>query len=118
MFYRARRRRSPEAAVEVTTVSRIHFDVESDHFTKTGSGQKHYRERALKKRCGVSVGAVGALVRKTASFVEFSLCLSRACLGKMFVLFINGLKMSFFAGRGGCGEGSVEGELGAARGHG
>ena len=25
------------------------------------------------------------LVRKTASFFEFSLCLSRACLGKMFV---------------------------------
>jgi hypothetical protein len=41
-------------------------------------------------------------VRKTASFFEFSLCLSRACLGKMIVfisfLYINGSKMPFFAG--------------------
>jgi hypothetical protein len=33
---------------------------------------------------------------KTASlFFEFSLCLSRACLGKMFVFYINGSKMPF-----------------------
>jgi hypothetical protein len=37
-------------------------------------------------------------VGKTASFFEFSLCLSRACLGKMIVLYINGSKMPFFAG--------------------
>jgi hypothetical protein len=38
-------------------------------------------------------------VRKTASFFEFSLCLSRACLGKMIVFkCINGSKMPFFAG--------------------
>jgi hypothetical protein len=29
-----------------------------------------------------------ASVRKTASFFEFSLCLSRACLGKMIVFYI------------------------------
>ena len=37
-------------------------------------------------------------VRKSASFFEFSLCLSRACLGKMIVLYINGAKIPFFAG--------------------
>jgi hypothetical protein len=31
-------------------------------------------------------------VRKTASFFEFSLCLSRACLGKMFVFIYKWLK--------------------------
>ena len=41
-----------------------------------------------------------SMVRKTASFFEFSLCLSRACLGKMIVLYINGSKMPFFAGHG------------------
>jgi hypothetical protein len=34
---------------------------------------------------------------KTVSFLEFSLCLSRACLGKMFVhIYINGSKRPFF----------------------
>jgi hypothetical protein len=37
-------------------------------------------------------------VRKTASFFEFSLCLSRACLGKMIVFIYKWLKMPFFAG--------------------
>jgi hypothetical protein len=40
----------------------------------------------------------GLEVRKTASFLEFSLCLSRACLGKMIVLYINGSKKPFSAG--------------------
>ena len=30
----------------------------------------------------------GLACDKTASFFEFSLCLSRACLGKMFVFYI------------------------------
>jgi glycine/D-amino acid oxidase-like deaminating enzyme len=34
-------------------------------------------------------------VRKTASFFEFYPCLSRACLGKMIVLYINGSKCRF-----------------------
>jgi hypothetical protein len=38
-------------------------------------------------------------VRKTASFLEFSLCLSRACLGKMIVFIYKWLKNAvFFAG--------------------
>jgi hypothetical protein len=36
------------------------------------------------------------LVRKTASFFEFSLCLSRACLGKMIVLIYKWLKNAVF----------------------
>jgi hypothetical protein len=28
--------------------------------------------------------------------LEFALCLSRACLGKIIILYINGEKMSFF----------------------
>ena len=40
----------------------------------------------------------GLEVQKTASFLEFSLCLSRACLGKMIVLYINGSKKPFSAG--------------------
>jgi hypothetical protein len=39
-------------------------------------------------------------VRKTASFLEFSLCLSRACLGKMIVSIYKWLKIPFFAGHG------------------
>jgi hypothetical protein len=35
-------------------------------------------------------------VRKTASFFEFSLCLSRACLGKMIVLIYKWLKNAVF----------------------
>jgi hypothetical protein len=34
----------------------------------------------------IFVGDVNVQVRKTASVFEFSLCLSRACLGKMIVL--------------------------------
>jgi hypothetical protein len=58
-------------------------------------------------------------VRKTASFFEFSLCLSRACLGKMIVfIFKNGSNKPFFAGaehriapdrRCGCCRGMVGG---------
>ena len=33
---------------------------------------------------------------KRTSFFEFSLCLSRACLGKMFVLYTNGAKSGVF----------------------
>jgi hypothetical protein len=36
------------------------------------------------------------LVRKTASFFEFFLCLSRACLGKMIVLIYKWLKNAVF----------------------
>ena len=36
------------------------------------------------------------LVRKTASFSEFSLCLSRACLSKMIVLMYKWLKNAVF----------------------
>jgi hypothetical protein len=39
----------------------------------------------------------GLEVQKTV-FLEFSLCLSRACLGKMIVLYINGSKKPFSAG--------------------
>jgi hypothetical protein len=42
-------------------------------------------------------------VRKTASFFEFSLCLSRACLGKMIVFIYKLLKNAVFAGRMDCG---------------
>ena len=35
-------------------------------------------------------------VRKTASFFEFSLCLSRACLGKMIVFIYKWLKNAVF----------------------
>ena len=38
----------------------------------------------------------GATVRKTASFFEFSLCLSRACLGKMIVFIYKWLKKTVF----------------------
>jgi hypothetical protein len=38
-------------------------------------------------------------VRKTASFFEFSLCLSRACLGKMFVFIYKWLKNAVFRRR-------------------
>jgi hypothetical protein len=44
-------------------------------------------------------------VRKTASFLEISLCLSRACLGKMIVFKYKWLKNAFFAGRGGLQDG-------------
>jgi hypothetical protein len=36
-------------------------------------------------------------VRKTASFFEFSLCLSRACLGKMIDLIYKWLKDAVFS---------------------
>jgi hypothetical protein len=36
------------------------------------------------------------LVRKTASFFEFSLCLSRACLGKMIVFIYKWRKNAVF----------------------
>jgi hypothetical protein len=36
------------------------------------------------------------MVRKTASFFEFSLCLSRACLGKMIVFIYKWLKSAVF----------------------
>eukprot|EP01046_Picozoa_sp_COSAG06_P069038 COSAG06_NODE_18640_length_876_cov_1.021879_1_plen_68_part_10 len=35
-------------------------------------------------------------VRKTASFFEFSLCMSRACLGKMIVFIYKWLKNAVF----------------------
>jgi hypothetical protein len=35
-------------------------------------------------------------VRKTASFLEFSLCLPRACLGKIIVLIYKRLKNAVF----------------------
>jgi hypothetical protein len=38
-------------------------------------------------------------VRKTASFFEFSLCLSRACLGKMFVFLYKWLRNAVFRRR-------------------
>ena len=40
-----------------------------------------------------------ARVRKTASFLEFSLCLSRACLGKMIVFIYKWLKNAVFRRR-------------------
>jgi hypothetical protein len=40
--------------------------------------------------------ALAPLLRKTPLFLEFSLCLSRACLGKMFGLYINGAKSGVF----------------------
>eukprot|EP01046_Picozoa_sp_COSAG06_P052325 COSAG06_NODE_8758_length_2077_cov_7.371082_1_plen_132_part_10 len=40
--------------------------------------------------------AVGMEVRKTASYFEFSLCLSRACLGKMIVFIYKWLKNAVF----------------------
>jgi hypothetical protein len=40
-----------------------------------------------------------AQVRKTASFFEFSLCLSRACLGKMIVFITKWLKNAVFRRR-------------------
>ena len=45
----------------------------------------------------VSLSAAGSLsVRKTASFLEFSLCLSRACLGKIIVFIYKWLKNPVF----------------------
>jgi hypothetical protein len=44
--------------------------------------------------------ADAVMVRKTASFLEFSLCLSRACLGKMIVYTYKWLKNAVFAGAG------------------
>jgi hypothetical protein len=55
-----------------------------------------HRQAALNKSCAVRRAARSlqletfASVRKTPSFLEFSLCLSRACLGKMIILYING----------------------------
>jgi hypothetical protein len=43
-----------------------------------------------------SNASLKALVRKTASVFEFSLCLSRACLGKMFVFIYKWLKNAVF----------------------
>jgi len=40
--------------------------------------------------------AIAAWVRKTASFFEFSLCLSRACLDKMIVYIYKWLKNAVF----------------------
>jgi hypothetical protein len=67
----------------------------------------HGEERQLKVRAAPSRGSeLGACRRriwraceKTVYFLEFPLCLSRACLGKMFVLCINGSKRPFFAHR-------------------
>jgi hypothetical protein len=42
------------------------------------------------------VGPAVALVRKAASVFEFSLCLSRACLGKMFVFIYKWRKNAVF----------------------
>ena len=41
-------------------------------------------------------GPLEELVRKTASFFEFSPCLSRACLGKMIVFIYKWLKNAVF----------------------
>eukprot|EP01046_Picozoa_sp_COSAG06_P008785 COSAG06_NODE_449_length_15623_cov_50.097204_3_plen_171_part_00 len=48
--------------------------------------------------CGVCVDSCGAAcsVRKTASFFEFSLCLSRTCLGKMIVFIYKWRKNTVF----------------------
>jgi hypothetical protein len=43
---------------------------------------------------------VGARCEKTASFFEFSLCLSRACLGKMIVFIYKWLKNAGFRREG------------------
>jgi hypothetical protein len=40
--------------------------------------------------------SVSRAVRKTASFFEFSLCLSRACLGKMIIYIYKWLKNAVF----------------------
>jgi hypothetical protein len=42
------------------------------------------------------VAELAVMVRGTASFFEFSLCLSRACLGKMIVLICKWLKNAVF----------------------
>ena len=39
--------------------------------------------------------AKAAAVRKTASFFEFSLCLSRACLGKTIIFFLSWQNVRF-----------------------
>ena len=53
------------------------------------------------------IGSLDEAVRKTASFFEFSLCLSRACLGKMMVFIYNWLKNAVFRRRSVCRYGNV-----------
>ena len=47
-------------------------------------------------RRGLAQGELNGMVGKTASFKKFSLCLSRACLGKMFVFIYKWLKHAVF----------------------
>ena len=69
----------------------------NNRFTKTGSGQTQGKEKAFSAGCAVAGGQAGViLVRKTASFFEFSLCLSRACLGKTTVFRYKWLKTAVF----------------------
>ena len=54
-----------------------------------------HRENSNRDALFAAYAGIGA---KNAIFSEFSLCLSRSCLGKMIVLYINGSKIAFCAG--------------------
>ena len=58
----------------------------------------HFHDKCVRvvAACSDKQGGQPSWVRKTASFFEFSLCLSRACLGKMFVFIYKWLKNAVF----------------------
>ena len=59
--------------------------------------------RAAGAECFAKAGGIGAPCGRTVPFLDFSLCLSRACLGKVFVFIYKWLKKGVFRTCGGGG---------------
>ena len=76
-----------------------HFGSEeavNKHATGKGKSKKKSCAQALRQLREALAKDESSSVRKTASFFEFSLCLSRACLGKVFVFLYKWLKNAVF----------------------
>jgi hypothetical protein len=86
---------------EMTAATKIQAVFRGKRGRRMAKGERRERKRKQEDVAAVKIQSAyrGRKVRtvgKTASFFEFSLCLSRACLGKMFVFIYKLLKNAVF----------------------